>query len=235
MTGFYTHRKTVKLRSKIGTDANWVVPRLWAYAAENQPDGDLSGYTSEEIAEVIGCHKHAPSMLQALKDCGFVDENGMIHDWAEHNRYHKMFSIRAKIAAEARWAKTPPTPPKDTGNGTVDSGQGSKHDPSIGQACAKHAPSILPTESEAITSTMTAGILEDFTRYVYADWSSRSGKDAGGVQVEFLPYVLKRWSREQVEWKAKTHKGNSANENSKNRSRTSSRKTPTAAEHAAGW
>lgn len=65
----------------------------------------------------------------------------------------------------------------------------------------------LPTVEQAITQTMTAGIPEDFTRYVYDDWSSRQGKDAGGVLVKFLPYVVKRWTREQVEWKAKTHKG----------------------------
>lgn len=68
------------------------------------------------------------------------------------------------------------------------------------------APEI-PTEDEAVARTMTSGIPEDFTRYVYQDWASRSGKDAGGVVVNFLPYVLKRWAREQVEWKAKTHKG----------------------------
>ena len=136
MTGFYTHRKTVKLRSKVGSDANWIVPRLWAYAAENQPDGDLSNYSSEEIAEILGCSKYATSILQALKDCRFVDENGMIHDWSEHNGYHEKYSHRAKIAAAARWSKTPPTPPKDTERGKWKGERGDKH-------CLEHAPSIL--------------------------------------------------------------------------------------------
>jgi uncharacterized phage protein (TIGR02220 family) len=105
MTGFYSHRKTVRLRVKIGSDAFWIPPRLWAYAAEHQPDGNLSGYTSAEIAELIGCPKYASSILQALKDCGFIDENGFIHDWPEHNGYHDTFSKRAKIAAAARWGK----------------------------------------------------------------------------------------------------------------------------------
>lgn len=74
------------------------------------------------------------------------------------------------------------------------------------------APEI-PTESQAVTLTATAGIPEDFSRFVYQDWSSRSGKDAGGVLVNFLPYVTKRWAREQVEWKAKTHKGTKTHEN----------------------
>lgn len=105
MTGFWSHRKTARLRSIIGDDALWVVPRLWSYAAENQPDGDLSGYTSEELAMLLGCPKHAPSMLQALKLSGFVEEDGKIHDWQQHNGFHSTFSKRAKAAAEARWKK----------------------------------------------------------------------------------------------------------------------------------
>ena len=58
-----------------------------------------------------------------------------------------------------------------------------------------------------VLKTMNAGIPEAFTRYVHADWSSRAGKDAGGVAVAFLPYVTKRWVREQVEWKSGQHKG----------------------------
>ena len=147
MTGFYSHRKTVKLRIKLGLDAFWIPPRLWAYAAENQPDGDLSGYTSEELAELLGCSRHAQAMLQALKDSGFVDENGMIHDWSEHNGYHKSFSLRAKKAAEARWAKEKsPRPPKEeTGNRTVE--RGDKHCPSNAPSINGHQkPNLSPTE-----------------------------------------------------------------------------------------
>lgn len=105
MTGFWSHRKTARLRALLGDDALWIVPRLWSYAAENQPDGNLSGYTSEELAMLLGCSKHAPSMLQALRAAGFVDDDGMIHNWQQHNGYHESYSKRAKSAAEARWAR----------------------------------------------------------------------------------------------------------------------------------
>lgn len=122
LTGFYSHRKTAMLRSAIGDDAFWIPPRLWAYAAENQPDGNMDGYSSGEIAFLLGCPKYATSILQALKDCGYIDLDGMIHDWKEHNGYHEKFSVRAKTAAEARWAKEKsPTPPKET---KTDSGKG---------------------------------------------------------------------------------------------------------------
>lgn len=112
---------------------------MWAYAAEHQPDGNLAEYSSAELAELLGCNEYATSMLEALKKCGFVDESGMIHDWKEHNSYHEMFAKRAKLAAEARWAKEKspiPPKPKETGNRTVDSGA------SIAQAWLKHTPSI---------------------------------------------------------------------------------------------
>lgn len=89
----------------LGDDALWIVPRLWSYAAENQPDGDFSGYSSEELAMLVGCSKHAASMLQALKASGFIDTDGKIHDWEAHNGYHKSYSDRAKKAAKARWEK----------------------------------------------------------------------------------------------------------------------------------
>ena len=132
-TNFYTHKKTVRLRRLIGNDAYWLPPRLWAYAAENQPDGDLTGYDSDELSELVGYVKdassNATSMLQALKDAGFVDEDNRIHDWEEHNGYHQKYSERAKNAAVARWSKdktkeNPPTPPlkEERGNRKVESG-----------------------------------------------------------------------------------------------------------------
>lgn len=77
----------------------------------------------------------------------------------------------------------------------------------------------VPDFEQAFAQTVNAAIPEKFCRYVYDDWSSRSGKDGGGNLVQWLPYVVKRWTREQVEWKAETHKGN-RNENAKpNRSK----------------
>lgn len=68
-------------------------------------------------------------------------------------------------------------------------------------------PPEIPTLQEAVAMTMTTGILETFSSHVYADWASRSGKDASGVVVAWLPYVTKRWAREGVEWRNGKHKG----------------------------
>lgn len=103
-SSFWTHRKTLRLRATIGDAAFWIPPRLWSYAADNQPDGDFTDYSPEELALLIGYSGNAQAMLQALQQARFFD--GMrIHDWGEHNGYHSTFSDRAKKAAAARWGK----------------------------------------------------------------------------------------------------------------------------------
>lgn len=103
-TSFWQHRKTMRLRGIIGDDAFWIPPRLWSYAAQNQPDGDFSDYSASELALLLGYHKDAQAMLEALQQARFLDEM-KIHGWEEHNGYHGVFADRAKKAAAARWEK----------------------------------------------------------------------------------------------------------------------------------
>lgn len=104
--GFYTHRKTIRLFSKIGESAFWVPPRIWAYAASQQIDGIFEQYSAAELAMLVGYNKDATSMLQALIEAGFLDPDPLrIHDWSEYNGFHAVFSARAKKAAAARWKK----------------------------------------------------------------------------------------------------------------------------------
>jgi hypothetical protein len=118
MTGFYAHRKTLRLRAALGDDAFWVPPRLWAYAAEHQPDGVFEDFSAEEIASLISYTsptRDASRMLEALLKAGFMDDKPLrIHDWQEHNRYHQTFADRAKKASAARWSKPPSRPTPET-------------------------------------------------------------------------------------------------------------------------
>lgn len=104
-TAFFSNRKTLRLKIVLGNDALWIPPRLWAYAADNQPDGDFSGYSDEEIAALIGYLGNAQALLQALLQAGFLDDDRCIHGWEEHNSYHTTFADRAKHAAKVRWEK----------------------------------------------------------------------------------------------------------------------------------
>lgn len=187
-SAFFTHRKTAKLRAKIGDDAFWIPVRLWAYAAENQPDGDFSGYTSEELAMLLGCSKHASSIRQALLEACFLDENGKIHDWEEHNGYHKFFSERAKKAAISRWENViSKDKEKD-----IDTSIASSNASSMLQASVKHAESIydayprkaarksaIKAISKALKSISAESLLEKTRAYA----SSVSGKDPN-----YIPY-----------------------------------------------
>lgn len=101
-TSFWTHRKTLRLRASIGDDALWIPPRLWSYAAMNQPDGDFSNYSATELGMLLGYAKGGQALLEALQQASFLD--GMkIHGWEEHNGYHDVFAKRAKTAAKERW------------------------------------------------------------------------------------------------------------------------------------
>ena len=187
MTGFYSHRKTARLRASFGNDAFWIPPRLWAYAAEHQPDGNLAEYTSEELAELLGCNKYASSMLVALKKCGFIDDSGMIHDWNQHNGYHERFAERAKKAAAARWSKEKsPTPPKEE----RDSGKG-KVETSIATSIAKHTTSIPAGAGDGEHSAFIKGWTDNFKAQWGFDYTFDGGRDGKAVKTLLATKILR--------------------------------------------
>jgi len=168
-TGFYEHRKTRQLRRILGTDALWIPPRLWAFAAEHEPAGDFDGYSPEDIAEAISYKGDASSMLQALKKVGFMDDDPLrIHNGEAHNRYHKMFSERAKKAANARWnGKDGDTPSPRQRQGHRQ-GTKSKHAPSI-----PHDASLVNCEDWQLAKELKAAKVE----YREAKEASKPDKD----------------------------------------------------------
>lgn len=85
---------------------------LWWWALEIAPDGDLSPFDREDLADAAGWTGDADVLITALIDCGpgdsfgFLDlEDGALslHDWQEYGgRYGKRVQA-AKTAAAARW------------------------------------------------------------------------------------------------------------------------------------
>lgn len=145
--GFWDHRKTLRLRGLIGDAALWIPPRLWSYAANNQPDGDFEKYLPGEIAMLVGYNGDAQAMLQALQSTGFMD--GMrIHEWEEHNGYHSTFAERAKTAAAARWSKKK-APKRTTGKREEKKGEEKR------QALLAHAISIATSIPWAMGEVVT--------------------------------------------------------------------------------
>lgn len=140
-TNFYTHRKTLRLRAALGDAAYWIPPRLWAYAADSQPDGVFKDYSATELSSILGYTGDASRMLEALLHAGFMDREPLrIHDWEQFNGFHQTFAERAKKAAAARWSKTPSTPsPDKTGKGQETS------------IAPGNAPSIPPVSCHRLT------------------------------------------------------------------------------------
>ena len=55
---------------------------LWLWAIDNAPDGDLSDFTPEEIAECAGwTGEGAESFTDALRAAGFLGGDMALNDW----------------------------------------------------------------------------------------------------------------------------------------------------------
>jgi len=123
---------------KSGTD---YLIDLWIYAALNNPDGILKGWTDEDLADAAKWESDPKVFEKAVLKKGFVDvlpEGGYkIHDWAEHQPFVIDIKKRSAIAANAaktRWNR--------------EKGLCSEHAPSMPGAMLKPKVSNAKTESE---------------------------------------------------------------------------------------
>jgi len=82
---------------------------LWWWALDTQPDGDLSAYDPEDIAEAAGWEGDAAVFVAALMNCGpgdklgFIDPDMRLHDWDEYGGKYRKRSESARKAAQVRW------------------------------------------------------------------------------------------------------------------------------------
>jgi len=125
----------VKLIRRCGEEAIRPLLRLWLWAAQNRPDGVLSGMDAEDIEIAAGWTGDAQALHVALLETCLIDatpEGFVLHGWSEHQGWAchaKERSERAKKAAAARW-------------GDKKEAKKSKNDaqPS-GEQCSEHAGS----------------------------------------------------------------------------------------------
>ena len=110
-TGFFHHPKTVKLKRRMGPAGLVALLQLWTWAAQNKPDGNLSGMDEEDVAIAAGWDEDACLFVQALFAAKFLDgQSGayVLHGWQEHQAYAAAEPARiekARKAAQARWAR----------------------------------------------------------------------------------------------------------------------------------
>lgn len=87
------HPKTGNLADALGIKCAELEPEalavgvlvcLWTWAVQNAPQGDLSGCNERTIARAAQWKKNPQTLISALKDCGFLDEDMKLHDWEEY-------------------------------------------------------------------------------------------------------------------------------------------------------
>lgn len=87
-----SHRKTLRLRRLLQIRTPQAVGHLcmlWLWALDNAPDGDLTGFGADELAEVAGWTGRDPGrFVRALAEAGFLDAGPegalVLHDWSDY-------------------------------------------------------------------------------------------------------------------------------------------------------
>jgi len=82
--GLPSHPKTARLRRRLGVGLATAVGHvtlLWAWAVRYAPNGDLSRFDADVIADASGWDDEAGLFVRALIGAGFLDESLAIHDW----------------------------------------------------------------------------------------------------------------------------------------------------------
>ena len=102
---FKGHRKRIKLQKRIGVEGVLSLIDLWLTAAEDAPDGKLSGWDEEDIAIAGGWSAEPAQLVDALVGCGFLEKTDgcyCLHDWEDHQGWtigSKDRSTYSRIAA----------------------------------------------------------------------------------------------------------------------------------------
>lgn len=83
-----TNKKTLRLKSILKIKTPQAIGHLcmiWLWALDNAGDGDLSGFTADEIAEVAAWQGKNPQVfIDGLIYAGFLDPDMHLHDWSEY-------------------------------------------------------------------------------------------------------------------------------------------------------
>jgi hypothetical protein len=97
------HRKTQALEDALSDPLAWAyVVGLLLWTAETHPTGELFGVPAHRIATGAGYRGDAASFVNALRSCGFLDQDDRVHDWHEYQRARHDRAIRQREQAAER-------------------------------------------------------------------------------------------------------------------------------------
>jgi len=104
--GLPDHPKTARLRRRLGVSLPTVIGYLvllWMWALRYAPNGDLSRFDPDVLADAAGWEDDPGVFVRALVMAGFVDESMQIHDW--HDYAGRLIERREANAERMRRAR----------------------------------------------------------------------------------------------------------------------------------
>lgn len=106
--GFFDHPKAKRLHHELGPEAIIALQRIWMFAAQYRPKGNLTGLTTVDI-QGIAEWSDPRDLVGALVRIGFIEKGRdclRLHDWSDHNRF-AFFGperiVQSRKAAKTRW------------------------------------------------------------------------------------------------------------------------------------
>lgn len=151
--GWVDHLKTRRLIDEVGERGALCLLRLWAYAAQNHPDGTFA--STDDVEPAAGWRGRRGVLLSALIRLRWLEEDGVtLHDWREEQPWIAGKARRvasAKANAEARWNRkrdAEPTIPQCGSHSGTDAD-------SMRTAENGNAPSPIPTPTPIPTPSPT--------------------------------------------------------------------------------
>lgn len=110
--GLTFHPKTIKLMRRCGDRAFFCLIQLWAWAAQNRPDGSLAGMDAEAVEIAAGWIGGDGAFAAELVAVGYIDGDEctwVLHDWSTHNSWVAKADERSDSARLSRLARVNPS------------------------------------------------------------------------------------------------------------------------------
>lgn len=114
-TKFFQHPKTLKLQRRLGLEGVAALLRLWCWAAENRPLGQLAGMDEEDVELVVGWageEEERKRLVPTLIELHWLDRGDdrtlLLHEWPEHNSWAAGAPARGDKARFSKLADVAP-------------------------------------------------------------------------------------------------------------------------------
>lgn len=167
------------------------------------------GWDKEEITAAIDklCSPDPNSRSDEHDGRRLLPRGGFMYLVVTHERYGMIKNEEERKAYFA--AKQRESRERRKGEGEESAAPERKAEPDPNTYDNGRMPAIsgvqMIEEKEAVDQAAFKGCDPLYAREIYRDWKSRGGRDAGGVPVEWLLYICKRWDREREQWLHGTH------------------------------